>query len=164
MLACSPKIPKDQWGRQFFELDQRWKELQENDAQILKNIEQIDRLVTKSPKYEKNLHDSVRVWQKEVQKRRFSQADMQQSNLIDEYDLALIRLMNLTEKLKNSAQVPETEVIWQKIKEKDQWTIVKRTDYDLVADKINGMLAASPKKLTGKLKSLSKIPVFRITE
>jgi len=148
-----------------------WKAMMRSDDQKIADIKRLILEVSYTERYDILLYDSAVALQKKLAPKRYDQATMADSKLIDSYDYATDSLIRLAKQLASTAKGieghPIAEQLINDIMEADNKVVLYRKEYDLKAMEYNKLLSKNEKqlqKLGEPYSSLTKKPLFSIGE
>ncbi len=150
-------------------VDIQWYAWNKRDNERSANVLALVKEISKLPKHNKALLDSVKLMHKIALEKKLTQANMLTPNLIDEYDNNMISLVEKLARLlettpKNDRCTPCQTLLGQ-IRETDELEFLLRKDYDDNAFLLNEILDKEKIKLDtmgDKYKNIKKLPVFAI--
>ena len=146
-----------------------WKAMIRSDDQKLADIKRLLLEVSYTERYDITLYDSAIAMQKRLPAKRYDQATMADSKLIDSYDAATDSLLRLTMKITSTAKGidghPLAAQLLNEIGEADNKVVRYRAEYDIWVKKYNKCLKDNDKqlkKLGEPYSSLTPKPLFEI--
>ncbi|TAH19342.1 MAG: hypothetical protein EAZ08_09235 [Cytophagales bacterium] len=150
-------------------IDIQWYAWNKRDDERNANVLMLIKEISKLPKHNKILIDSVRLMHKIALEKKLTQENMYQPKRIDEYDKNMIgmveKIARLLESTPKSQQCSACQNLFRQIRDADELEFILRKDYDDNVFILNEIIDKEKNKLDtlgGKYKTIKKFPVFAI--
>lgn len=155
-----------------YSLDTIWKNMIEDDNQKIADAKRLLEEISYTNIYSPAQHDSLMQTLVELQKLRYDEISMQNSNLIDEYDSLSNKVMNdiilLATSHSDFERYPLMKVLIKDIREANGRVLKHRINYDFAAKSYNQFIEENKEKLIeedstkNSTKQLNKKPLFEL--
>lgn len=150
-------------------IDIQWYAWNKRDDERNTNVLMLIKEISKLPKHNKILIDSVRLMHKIALEKKLTQENMYQPKRIDEYDKNMIgmveKIARLLESTPKSQQCSACQNLFRQIRDADELEFILRKDYDDNVFILNEIIDKEKNKLDtlgDKYKTIKKFPVFAI--
>lgn len=150
-------------------IDIQWYAWNKRDDERNADVLALTKAISKLPRHNKVLLDSVKLMHKTALEKKLTQANMNQPNRIDEYDSNMLgmieKLARLLETTPKNRQCATCQDLFIQIRQADELEFILRKDYDdnvFILNEIIGKEKSSLDTFGDKYKTMKKFPVFAI--